>query len=169
MRNKATHDKQHMTKQQLDTIEEEQDVSMSVRFDQVEVFEMRQYNNTSVTVQTKNIYTIDTFELMRKSERRSMKQFHRSDLYREEIWLFKQKNPSPDNNPSPVMKKTIETDDDRSPSLIDRLAMDRIKKRADDSKKSQRQRRKRLFQKQNQNSLLKSSLMPIRESVSIAF
>eukprot|EP00985_Skeletonema_marinoi_P020826 scaffold12444_cov134-Skeletonema_marinoi.AAC.6 len=162
--------KQQMTQQQLDTIEEEQDGSMSVRFDQVEVIEMRQYNNTSVTVQTKNIYTLDTFELMRKSERRSMKQFHRSDLYREEIWLFKQKNPSlPNNNPSPVIKKTVETDDITSPSLIDRLAMGRIKKRADDSKKSQRQRRKRLFQKQNQNSLLKSSLMPIRESVSIAF
>jgi len=159
--------KQHMTTQQLDTIEEEQDGSMSVRFDQVEVIEMRRYNNTSVTVQTKNIYTLDTFELMRKSERRSMKQFHRSDLYREEIWLFKQKNPSP--TPSPVIKKTVETDDITSPSLIDRLAMKRIKKRADDSKKSQRQRRKRLFQKQNQNSLLKSSLMPIRESVSIAF
>jgi len=163
--------KQQMTQQQLDTIEEEQDGSMSVRFDQVEVIEMRQYNNTSVTVLTKNIYTLDTFELRRKSERRSMKQFHRSDLYREEIWLFKQKNPSqPNPNPSPVMmKKTIETDDITSPSLIDRLAMERIKKRADDSKKSQRQRRKRLFQKQNQNSLLKSSLMPIRESVSIAF
>lgn len=60
---------------------------MHVRFNQVEVCTSIQYINA--TVHTRKKYEIDCFELKRKNKRRTKKQFHKSDLYRE--WIIKSK------------------------------------------------------------------------------
>eukprot|EP00574_Skeletonema_japonicum_P013059 CAMPEP_0201715516 /NCGR_PEP_ID=MMETSP0593-20130828/1682_1 /ASSEMBLY_ACC=CAM_ASM_000672 /TAXON_ID=267983 /ORGANISM="Skeletonema japonicum, Strain CCMP2506" /LENGTH=130 /DNA_ID=CAMNT_0048205033 /DNA_START=10 /DNA_END=405 /DNA_ORIENTATION=+ len=130
---------------------------MSVRFDQVE---LRQYSNTA-SVHTKKLYPIDSFEAERKNRRRTMLQFHRSDLYREEIWVAKQKKEKEG-------RQIVEVDENWEPSTSDSIASEKIKK-TDDKKSKQRSRRKHLFRRQNRRSSLKSSLMPIRESMSIVF
>ena len=137
---------------------------MSVKFNQVEVFELRQYSNTTITEHQKEIYTIDDFESKRKNKRRTMKQFHLSDLYREEIWVIKQKKQQ-------KVREIVEVDEMRgdisSPSTIDRLAMEKVQE-ANDSK-MKRRRNKRLFHLNRQNQDLKSALLPIREGVSVVF
>lgn len=138
---------------------------MSVQFNQVEVFELRQYSNTTITEHQKEIlYTIDDFESKRKNKRRTMKQFHLSDLYREEIWVIKQKK---QQKVREMVKVDEIRDDISSPSTIDRLAMEKVLE-AHDSK-MKRRRNKRLFHLNRQNQDLKSALLPIREGVSVVF
>ena len=137
---------------------------MSVQFNQVEVFELRQYSNTTITEHQKEIYTIDDFESKRKNKRRTMKQFHLSDLYREEIWVIKQKK---QQKVREMVKVDEIRDDISSPSTIDRLAMEKVQE-ANDSK-MKRRRNKRLFHLNRQNQDLKSALLPIREGVSVVF
>ena len=137
----------------------------AVKFDQVEVLELRQYSNTSSVHTTKKVYPIDNFELERKNKRRTITQFHRSDLYREEIWIAKQKKKAQ----AAVRQKIVEVDENnRESSIIDRIAPGKIRKIDDDKKTTkQRSRKIHLFQRQKRKSSLKSSLMPIRESMSI--
>eukprot|EP00986_Skeletonema_menzelii_P013902 scaffold8603_cov155-Skeletonema_menzelii.AAC.3 len=144
---------------------------MSVRFDQVEVFELVQYSDTTITEHQKKIYTVDNFESKRKNKRRTIKQFHLSDLYREEIWVIKQKKPQKAAETFFEVDESCpceETENDiSSPSTIVRLAIEKVKE-ANDSK-MKRRRNKRLFQIQKQNKSLKSALLPIREGVSGVF
>ena len=139
---------------------------MSVRFDHVEVFEVHQYLYGSITssITTEHhFYTVDNFESRRKNKRRTMKQFHLSDLYREEIWVNKQTK-------SQKLRTIVEVDEIRdeddisSPSSIDRLAMQKVQE--DYDKKIQRLRNKRLFKRRSKNRPLKVAPLSFRESVS---
>ncbi len=150
---------------------------MTVKFDQVEVLELRQHSNTNAaSVHTKKVYPIDSFELERKDKRRTITQFHRSDLYREEIWIAKLKKAQGVTifhhylQEKPFCKRQIfEVDENKREHVSSPSPSEKIRKIGSDKKKTQRSRRKHLFQRQRRRSSLKSSLMPIRESMSIVF
>lgn len=135
---------------------------MAVKFDQVEVLELRQYSNTNTaSVHTNKVYyPIDSFELERKDKRRTITQFHRSDLYREEIWIAKLKK---------AQGVTRQIDENKREDVSSSSPSEKIQKIGNDKRTKKRSRRKHLFQRQKRKSLLKSSLMPIRESMSIVF
>ena len=136
---------------------------MSVRFDHVEVFELLQDYGNTLSITEHHFYTVDNFESRRKNKRRTMKQFHLSDLYREEIWVNKQTK-------SQKLRTIVEVDEIRdeddisSPSSIDKLAMQKVQEDYDN--KIQRLRNKRLFKRRSKNRPLKVAPLSFRESVS---
>mmetsp|Transcript_15566 Transcript_15566/g.22129 ORF Transcript_15566/g.22129 Transcript_15566/m.22129 type:complete len:139 (+) Transcript_15566:55-471(+) len=138
---------------------------MTIKFDQVEVFKLRQYSNTA-SVHTKKVYPIDSFELERKNKRRTIAQFHRSDLYREEIWIAKQKKAQGE-------RQIVQVDENIRDDISSSSPSEKIRKIDNVKKTKQRNRRNHLFQRQKRKSSLesslKSSLMPIRESTGIVF
>lgn len=95
-----------------------------VRFDQVEVFQLRRHSSRDVTLHTRTKYQIDSFELGRQTKRRSMKRFHRSDLYREWVVTHGLKVHNESDGTSLIDDIFL------SPSPTDKLAMEKSQKAA---------------------------------------
>lgn len=95
-----------------------------VRFDQVEVFQLRRHSSRDVTLHTRTKYQIDSFELGRQTKRRSMKRFHRSDLYREWVVTHGLKVNNESDGTSLIDDIFL------SPSPTDKVAMEKSQKAA---------------------------------------